>query len=55
VDSGIAAKAGIKPIVDEKIHGIGDKAAMSGFIGFAEKIQIGELEFQGCIVEVTTG
>jgi tetratricopeptide (TPR) repeat protein len=55
VDSGIAAKAGIKPIVDEKIHGIGDKAAMSGFIGFAEKIQIGELEFQGCIVEVATG
>jgi tetratricopeptide (TPR) repeat protein len=33
VDSRIAAKAGIKPIVDEKIQGIGDKAAMAGFVG----------------------
>ncbi len=55
VDSRIAAKAGIKPIVDEKISGIGDKAAMAGFVGYAEKLQIGELEFQGCIVEIATG
>src|SRR5580692_654231 len=55
VDSKIAAKAGIKPIVDEKIQGIGDKGAAAGFVGYAEKIQIGELEFQGCIVEVATG
>lgn len=55
VDSKIAEKAGIKPVADEKIHGIGDKAAMTGFVGYAEKIQIGELEFQGCIVEVATG
>jgi Flp pilus assembly protein TadD len=55
VDSRIAAKAGIKSIADEKIHGIGDKAAMTGFVGYADKIQIGELEFQGCIVEVATG
>jgi Tfp pilus assembly protein PilF len=55
VDSKIAAKAGIKLIVDEKIQGIGDKGGMAGFVGYAEKIQIGELEFQGCIVEVATG
>jgi tetratricopeptide (TPR) repeat protein len=55
VDSKIAAKAGIKPIVDEKIQGIGDKGAAPGFVGYAEKIQIGELEFQGCLVEVATG
>jgi len=55
VDSKIAAKAGIKPIVNEKIQGIGDKGGMAGFVGFAEKIQIGELEFQGCIVEVASG
>ena len=55
VDSKIAAKAGIKPIVDEKIQGIGDKGAAAGFVGYAENIQIGELEFQGCIVEVATG
>lgn len=55
VDSRIAAKVGIKPIADEKIQGIGDKAAMAGFVGYVEKIQIGELEFQGCIVEVATG
>jgi hypothetical protein len=55
VDSKIAAKAGIKPMVDEKIQGIGDKGAAAGFVGYAEKIQIGELDFQGCIVEVATG
>jgi tetratricopeptide (TPR) repeat protein len=55
VDSKIAAKAGIKPMVDEKIQGIGDKSAMTGFVGYADKIQIGELEFQGCIVEVASG
>jgi tetratricopeptide (TPR) repeat protein/predicted aspartyl protease len=55
VDSKIAEKAGIKSIVDNKIHGIGDKAAMAGFAGYAEKIQIGELEFQGCILEVAAG
>jgi tetratricopeptide (TPR) repeat protein len=44
VDSKVAAKAGI-----------GDKGAATGFVGYAEKIQIGELEFQGCIVEVATG
>jgi tetratricopeptide (TPR) repeat protein len=55
VDSKIAAKAGIKPLVEEKIQGIGDKAALAGFIGYAEKIQIGELEFEGCVVEVASG
>jgi hypothetical protein len=55
VDSKIAAKAGITPIVDEKIQRIGDKEGMAGFVGYAEKIQIGELEFKGCIVEVATG
>jgi tetratricopeptide (TPR) repeat protein len=33
VDSKIAAQAGIKPIVDEKIQGIGDEAAAAGFVG----------------------
>ena len=33
VDSKIAAKAGIKPIVNEKIQGIGDKGGMAGFVG----------------------
>jgi hypothetical protein len=42
-------------MVDEKIQGIGDKGAAAGFVGYAEKIQIGELDFQGCIVEVATG
>jgi Tfp pilus assembly protein PilF len=55
VDSKIAAKAGIKPIVSEKIQGVGDKGGMAGFVGYAEKIQIGELEFQGCVVEVASG
>lgn len=48
----IAEKAGVQPVVDESIHGIGDKGAAQGYVGFAEKITIGELEFQNCYVEV---
>jgi hypothetical protein len=34
------------------VHGIGDKGAVSSFIGVAKSIKIGDLEFQGCRVEV---
>jgi hypothetical protein len=41
--------------VKTDLHGIGDKGAAAGFIGVADTIKIGELEFQGCHVEVTEG
>lgn len=48
----MAEKAGIKPIVKTDVHGIGDKGAVSSFIGVADSIKIGDLEFKGCHIEV---
>jgi tetratricopeptide (TPR) repeat protein len=48
----VAARVGIEPLVKGVVHGIGDKGAVSGFIGVVKSIKIGDLEFQGCHVEV---
>ena len=48
----IAEKAGITSIVKTDVHGIGDKGAVASFIGVADSIKIGDLEYQGCHVEV---
>lgn len=52
VDRRIAEKAGIRRVVETKIGGIGDKGDANGYIGYADSIQIGDLEFQNCYVEV---
>src|SRR5580693_5967597 len=52
VSSRIAEKAGLAKVVDNLIGGIGDKGAANGYVAFAEKLQIGELEFQNCYVDV---
>jgi len=49
----VAEKAGIKPVVRTEINGIGDKGGSSAYIGIADSIKIGDLEFQGCPVEVS--
>ena len=51
----IADKAGIKSIVKTDVHGIGDKGTVASYVGVADSIKIGELEFQGCHVDVTEG
>ncbi len=48
----LAEKAGIKPIAKAQVYGVGDKGAVGSFIGLAESIKIGNLEFKGCLVEV---
>jgi len=48
----IAQKAGIKPIAETDIHGLGDKGTVKSFIGVAHSIKVGVLEFRGCRVEV---
>ena len=53
IDRKIAEKAGVKSIRDIHVGGIGDAGAAAGFLGHADKIQIGELEFDDCLVEVT--
>lgn len=52
VSSKIAEKAGIHRVVQQQIGGIGDKGATGGFIGFVESIQVGDLEFENCYVDV---
>jgi predicted aspartyl protease len=52
VSTRIAEKAGLAKIADNAIGGIGDKGAANGYVAFAEKVQIGELEFQNCYIDV---
>jgi hypothetical protein len=42
-------------ITNIHIGGIGDAGPAAGFLGRADKLQIGELEFSGCLVQVTAG
>ena len=55
IDRKIAEKAGVKSIVEDKLGGIGDKGEASAYLGYADKIQIGELEFENCFVQVVSG
>jgi len=52
VDRKIAEKAGIRRVVETKIGGVGDKGDANGYIGYADSIKIGDLEFQHCLIEV---
>jgi predicted aspartyl protease len=52
VNSKIAEKARIKRVVQTDLKGIGDKGAAAGYIGYADSIRVGDLEFQDCYVKV---
>lgn len=52
INSKIAEKAGVTKIADQHIGGIGDRAASSGYVGFAKKLQVGNLVFEDCYVDV---
>ena len=52
VNRKLGEKAGIESMVKTDVHGIGDKGTVSSFVGVAKSIKIGDLEFQGCHVEV---
>lgn len=52
IDKKIADKAGVKKIAESDMRGIGDKGASAGYYGFADSIQIGDLQFEGCYVDV---
>lgn len=55
VRRGIAEKAGISKITETRIGGIGDRGTRNGYIGVADSIRIGGLEFQNCPIEVIEG
>ncbi|HTC93876.1 MAG TPA: aspartyl protease family protein [Terriglobales bacterium] len=48
-----AERAGILPAAQSKITGIGDKGETDLYIGYADSIKIGALEFRNCPVEVS--
>ena len=50
----LAEKAGVVKIADSYIYGIGDKGIVSSYIGWVDKISIGNVEFHNCIVEVSS-
>ncbi len=52
IDKKIAEKAGVKKIADSYLRGIGDKPVAGGYTALAETIQIGDLQFENCYVEV---
>ena len=52
IDRKIAENAKIKRIEDRKISGIGDKGDSAGYVGVADSVKIGDLEFQDCYVDV---
>ncbi len=52
VDRKVAEKAGIKQVVQSSVRGIGDQGEPASFVGHADSIRIGDLEFKDCYVEV---
>ena len=52
VKRSIAEHAGVSKISETKIQGIGNKGRRSAYVGIADSIKIGELEFQDCPIEV---
>jgi tetratricopeptide (TPR) repeat protein len=52
VDRKVGEKAGIKQLVESQIRGIGDRGPAAAHVGQVDTIQIGDLEFHDCRVEV---
>ena len=52
VKRSMAEHAGISKIVEVKIGGIGDKGRKDAFVGIADSIKVGDLEFQNCPIAV---
>lgn len=53
INKKMAERAGVEPMVQTRIEGIGDKGPVGGFVGYADSIKVGGLEFQNCLVEVS--
>jgi tetratricopeptide (TPR) repeat protein len=50
----VAEKAGLTRVSAVRFGGIGDQGLQSGYTAVADRIRIGELEFQDCVVAVST-
>jgi len=49
----LAEKAGLIPISAHHYAGIGDKGLQSGYTAVADRIRVGELEFEDCVISVS--
>jgi hypothetical protein len=52
IDHKLAEKAGVEHVVESTIRGIGDKGAVGSYVGHVNKIQIGDIEFEDCNIQV---
>ena len=52
IDRQLAEKAGVKQLYETKTGGIGDEHPVASYVGRADKIRIGNLEFENCQVDV---
>lgn len=48
----LAERAGVTKLSDVEIWGIGDTGSKSGYIGVADSLRVGDLEFKNCPVRV---
>jgi tetratricopeptide (TPR) repeat protein len=52
IDHKLAEKAGLEHVNESSVRGIGDKGSMGSYLGRADKIQVGDIEFADCNVQV---
>lgn len=52
IDHKLAEKAGLQHVRESSVRGIGNKGSMGSYVGHADKIQIGDIEFADCNVQV---
>jgi len=55
VSDSVAKHAGLKPFSQVGVGGVGDDGDKKGYTAYADSIQIGNMEFQNCMVTVVTG
>ncbi|MGC2112180.1 MAG: aspartyl protease family protein, partial [Candidatus Korobacteraceae bacterium] len=48
-----AEKAGLKRLTSQQIAGLGDTGQQGGYTAVADRIRVGDLEFEDCVVRVT--
>lgn len=52
INRNLAEKAGVTRLSETEFAGLGDKGNKSGYMGLADSLKIGELEFNNCTVHV---
>jgi tetratricopeptide (TPR) repeat protein len=53
VSSRFAKRAGLQRLADSQVAGIGNDVPHKGWVGYAEQMEIGGVQFRNCLVEVS--